>query len=60
MKELYIILCVAGWVWCLAALTFLAVRLRRGRRGTDAGAAATADDAHGGAPAARGDSEGAE
>jgi hypothetical protein len=29
MRELYIILSVAGWAWCLAVGIFLWVRLRR-------------------------------
>lgn len=38
MRDLYVILSVTGWVWCLFVAIFLWVRLRRHPRphGTDA------------------------
>jgi len=32
MRELYIILSVVGWTWCLGALAFLFFRLRKDAR----------------------------
>ena len=32
MRELYIILSVVGWVWCLLVAAFLWVRLRKDAR----------------------------
>jgi len=31
MRELYLILCVIGWVWCLVVAVFLWAKLRRAR-----------------------------
>jgi hypothetical protein len=31
MRDLYVILSVAGWAWCLLAAAFLCVRLLRRR-----------------------------
>ena len=47
MRELYIILSVVGWAWCLLVAAFLWVRLRRDARrrqdSTPAGRTTVAD-----------------
>ena len=45
MRDLYVILSVTGWAWCLVVAALLWVRLRSRRGATDGTAATAAHEA---------------